>query len=231
MEPLKCIVVDDEELARGLIKSYIKRLDFLMLIAEVANPLEALQVMKREKIDVLFLDIQMPEIKGTDFAKLVPNDTQVIFTTAYSEYALEGFELNALDYLLKPISFERFLAAVNKAKPNLEESSSIKATAINDSITVKSGYDLHKIKYDDILYIESDSEYVNFYLGNKKLMSLQSLKKLLELLPKNKFMRVHRSYIVNREKVTALKGRDIYIADKEIPVSAQYFDAVKQELF
>jgi len=231
MEPLKCIVVDDEELARGLIKSYINRLDFLMLIAEVANPLEALQVMKREKIDVLFLDIQMPEIKGTDFAKLVPNDTQVIFTTAYSEYALEGFELNALDYLLKPISFERFLAAVNKAKPNLEESSSIKATAINDSITVKSGYDLHKIKYDDILYIESDSEYVNFYLGNKKLMSLQSLKKLLELLPKNKFMRVHRSYIVNREKVTALKGRDIYIADKEIPVSAQYFDAVKQELF
>ncbi|CAM4262993.1 LytTR family DNA-binding domain-containing protein [Zobellia roscoffensis] len=231
MEPIKCIVVDDEELARGLLKSYIERLDFLTLVAEVANPLEALQIIKKEKVDLLFLDIQMPEIKGTDFAKLVPDHIQIIFTTAYSEYALEGFELNALDYLLKPISFERFLAAVNKAKPNENEDNFEKASSGNDSITVKSGYDLHKLKYEDILYIESDSEYVNFYLGDKKLMSLQSLKKLLELLPENQFMRVHRSYIVNRRKVTALKGRDIYIGDKEIPVSAQYFDAVKQELF
>ena len=121
MEPIKCIVVDDEELARSLLKSYIERLDFLTLVAEVANPLEALQIMKDEKVDLLFLDIQMPEIKGTDFAKLVPGHIQVIFTTAYSEYALEGFELNALDYLLKPITFERFLAAVNKAKPNQDE--------------------------------------------------------------------------------------------------------------
>ncbi|MBT2162354.1 LytR/AlgR family response regulator transcription factor [Zobellia barbeyronii] len=231
MEPIKCIVVDDEELARGLLKAYINRLDFLTLIAEVANPLDALQIMKEERIDVLFLDIQMPEIKGTDFAKLVPEHTQVIFTTAYSEYALEGFELNALDYLLKPITFERFLAAVNKAKPKYEDVSPEKASSGKDSITVKSGYDLHKIKYEDILYIESDSEYVNFYLGDKKLMSLQSLKKLLDILPEDQFMRVHRSYIINRNKVTALKGRDIYIGDKEIPVSAQYFDAVKQELF
>lgn len=231
MEPIKCIVVDDEELARGLLKAYINRLDFLTLIAEVANPLDALQIMKEERIDVLFLDIQMPEIKGTDFAKLVPEHTQVIFTTAYSEYALEGFELNALDYLLKPITFERFLAAVNKAKPNQKEVGPEKIPSGSDSITVKSGYDLHKIKYEDILYIESDSEYVNFYLGDKKLMSLQSLKKLLDILPEDQFMRVHRSYIINRNKVTALKGRDIYIGDKEIPVSAQYFDAVKQELF
>ncbi|MGJ8737872.1 LytR/AlgR family response regulator transcription factor [Zobellia laminariae] len=231
MEPIKCIVVDDEELARGLLKAYINRLDFLTLIAEVANPLDALQIMKEERIDVLFLDIQMPEIKGTDFAKLVPEHTQVIFTTAYSEYALEGFELNALDYLLKPITFERFLAAVNKAKPNQKEVGPEKISSGSDSITVKSGYDLHKIKYEDILYIESDSEYVNFYLGDKKLMSLQSLKKLLDILPEDRFMRVHRSYIINRNKVTALKGRDIYIGDKEIPVSAQYFDAVKQELF
>ncbi|MUH35697.1 DNA-binding response regulator [Zobellia amurskyensis] len=229
MEPIKCIVVDDEELARGLLKAYIERLDFLTLVAEVANPLEALNIMKSERVDLLFLDIQMPEIKGTDLAKLVPEHTQVIFTTAYSEYALEGFELSALDYLLKPISFERFLSAVNKAKPNKEVNEKEKDSA--DSITVKSGYDLHKLKYDDILYIESDSEYVNFHLGDKKLMSLQSLKKLLELLPADQFMRVHRSYIVNRQKVTALKGRDIYIGDKEIPVSAQYFDTVKEELF
>ena len=229
MEPIKCIVVDDEELARGLLKAYIERLDFLKLVAEVANPLDALNIMKSERVDLLFLDIQMPEIKGTDLAKLVPNHTQVIFTTAYSEYALEGFELSALDYLLKPISFERFLSAVNKAKPNKEVYTKDKDSA--DSITIKSGYDLHKLKYEDILYIESDSEYVNFYLGDKKFMSLQSLKKLIELLPTDQFMRVHRSFIVNRKKVTSLKGRDIYIGNKEIPVSAQYFDAVKEELF
>ncbi|WP_276167906.1 LytR/AlgR family response regulator transcription factor [Zobellia alginiliquefaciens] len=231
MEPIKCIIVDDEELARGLLKAYVERLDFLTLVAEVANPLEALQLIKEEKVDLLFLDIQMPEIKGTDFAKLVPENTQVIFTTAYSEYALEGFELSALDYLLKPITFERFLSAVNKAKPNREEVYIEQLPSGGDSITVKSGYDLHKLKYDDILYIESDSEYVNFYVGDKKLMSLQSLKKLQEVLPASQFMRVHRSYIVNRGKVTALKGRDIYIGEKEIPVSAQYFEAVKEELF
>lgn len=229
MEAIKCVVVDDEELARGLLKAYIERLDFLTLVAEVANPLEALNLLKNEGIDLLFLDIQMPEIKGTDFAKLVPKETQVIFTTAYSEYALEGFELSALDYLLKPITFERFLTAVNKAKVQKEERAPENFS--DASITVKSGYDLHKVKYDDILFIESDSEYVHYHLKDKKIMSHQSLKKLMELLPDSLFMRVHRSYIVNRKQVTALKGRDIYIGDKDIPVSAQYFDEVRRQLF
>ncbi|PKA99094.1 LytTR family two component transcriptional regulator [Flavobacteriaceae bacterium MAR_2009_75] len=229
MEPIKCIIVDDEELARSLIKNYIERLDFLTLVAELANPLDALPLLKKKEVGLLFLDIQMPEIKGTDFAKLVPKNTQIIFTTAYSEYAIEGFELSALDYLLKPITFERFLAAVSKAKYIKEKNYG--QESIEGSITVKSGYDLHKLKYDDILFVESDSEYVHYHLADKKIMSHQSLKKLMEVLPNGQFMRVHRSYIVNRKQVTALKGKDIFIGNNEIPVSAQYFEDVKLELF
>lgn len=223
MKTIKCIVIDDEELARTLLKSYIDKVDFLELIADFENPIDAMQVLKETAIDLVFLDIQMPELKGTDFAKMIDSKTKVIFTTAYSEYALEGFELNALDYLLKPIAFERFLQAINKYKQ--EE------TVIDDSITVKSGYDLHKLKYDDILYVESDSEYVNFYIADKKIMSYQTLKSLEKTLPTSTFMRVHRSYIVNKQKVSALKGRDLLIADVKIPVSDSYFEAVKTELF
>ena len=223
MNTIKCIVIDDEELARTLLKSYIDKVDFLELVADFENPIEAIQLLKGSDIDIIFLDIQMPELKGTDFAKMINSKTRVIFTTAYSEYALEGFELNALDYLLKPITFERFLQAVNKYKQ--EE------TAIDDSITVKSGYDLHKLKFDDILYVESDSEYVNFYTTGKKIMSYQTLKSLEKTLPISTFIRVHRSYIVNKQKVSALKGRDLLISDVKIPVSDSYFEKVKQELF
>ena len=225
MNMIKCIIIDDEELARTLLKSYIDKVDFLELVDDFENPIEAMQVLKENAIDLVFLDIQMPELKGTDFAKMIDPKTKVIFTTAYSEYALEGFELNALDYLLKPITFERFLTAVNKVKV---EADSIQ---LDDTITVKSGYDLFKVKFEDILYIESDSEYVNFYTSGKKIMSHQSLKSLENSLPKFLFMRVHRSYIVNKIKVTGLKGRDLIIADTLIPVSDSYFSDVKKELF
>ncbi len=225
METIKCLVVDDEELARTLIANYIGKLDFLELLGTAENPLEAMKIMNQRQVDLLFLDIQMPELKGTDFAKTVGADTKIIFTTAYSEYALEGFELNALDYLLKPITFERFLIAVNKSKSNMNSLDE------NDSITVKSGYDLHKLKYDDILYIQSDSEYVVYHTADGKIMSNQSLTKLEKLLPNALFMRVHRSFIVNKTKVSALKGRDLVIGDTKIPVSDRYFEVAKKELF
>ena len=224
MNTIKCIVIDDEELARTLLKSYIDKVDFLELVDDFENPIDAMQVIKDSDIDLVFLDIQMPELKGTDFAKMIDSKSKVIFTTAYSQYALEGFELNALDYLLKPITFERFLPAVNRVKVDNE-------TTIEDSITIKSGYDLFKVKFEDILYIESDSEYVNFYTPGKKIMSHQSLKSLEKTLPKFLFMRVHRSYMVNKIKVTGLKGRDLIIADTLIPVSDSYFSDVKKELF
>ncbi|MGB5554467.1 MAG: LytTR family DNA-binding domain-containing protein [Flavobacteriaceae bacterium] len=225
MEKLNCFVVDDEELARALLESYIAKLDFLEFAGSAEGPVEAMNLMRKTKVDILFLDIQMPEIKGTDFAKMISAETQIIFTTAYSEYALEGFELNALDYLLKPITFERFLKAVNKAKPTGE------TKITDDSITIKSGYDLHKVKYTDIRYIESDSEYVNYYTADKKIMSNQSLKALEKVLPSALFIRVHRSYIVNREMVTGLKGRDLLLGDVQIPVSDSYYDLVKDSLF
>ncbi|GAA3620028.1 LytR/AlgR family response regulator transcription factor [Flavivirga jejuensis] len=223
MNKIKCIVVDDEELARALLKSYIDKVDFLELVDSFENPIDAMLITKNADIDIVFLDIQMPELRGIDFAKMVDSSTKVVFTTAYSEYALEGFELNALDYLLKPITFERFLKAVNKFKKEEVE--------FNDNITVRSGYDLHKLKYDQILYIESDSEYVIFHTSDRKIMSHQTLKSLVQKLPSSIFMKVHRSFIVNKKKVSALKGRNLLITDIKIPVSDSYFEVVKKDLF
>ncbi|MFD2562388.1 LytR/AlgR family response regulator transcription factor [Aquimarina rubra] len=222
---LRCLIIDDEELARTLLKTYIDRLHFIEIVDSLESPLNAIELLQNEVIDVIFLDIQMPELKGTDFAKMIPTTTEIIFTTAYSEYALEGFELNALDYLLKPITFDRFLAAVHKIKKGLQP------TILNETITIKSGYDLHKIKYRDILYLESDSEYVIYHTDNRKIMSHQTLKLLEETLPANIFMRVHRSFIVNRNKVTALKGKDLFLSEIKIPVSSTYHEQVKEQLF
>ncbi|MGY3794573.1 LytR/AlgR family response regulator transcription factor [uncultured Aquimarina sp.] len=221
---LKCIIIDDEELARTLLKTYIDRLDYVEIVASLENPLDAIPILKSQTIDILFLDIQMPDLKGTDLAKMISSNTQIIFTTAYSEYALEGFELNALDYLLKPITFNRFLTAINKVK---KESHSQETDA---TITIKSGYDLHKIKYKDILFIESDSEYVIYHIDNKKIMSHQTLKSLEEKLP-HFFMRVHRSFIINKNYVSALKGKDLLIHNTKIPVSSTYYESVKETLF
>ena len=222
---IKCLIIDDEELARELIKSYINKTDFLELKGMFENPIEALPLLKEEAIDVIFLDIQMPELKGTDFAKLIPESIRFIFTTAYSVYALEGYDLNALDYLLKPITYERFLKAVVKTKESTTE-------ITTENITIKSGYDLHKIKLNDIIYIESDSEYVNFHLSNgKKIMSYQSLKSLEKSLPNDIFMRVHRSYMINKTNVTALKGKDLILNTITIPVSSSYYEKVKEILF
>ncbi len=224
---LKCIIIDDEELARALLKSYVDKLDFIVSKGAYENPLEALPILKTEVIDVVFLDIQMPQLKGTDFAKMISPTTRVIFTTAYSEYALDGYELNAIDYLLKPITFERFITAVNKVQTTTRNITDIGS----QTITIKSGYDLHKVRLSEIYYIKSDSEYVTFYLDNKKIMSYQSLKSLEDSLPPSLFMRVHRSYIINKNKVQALKDKDIVIQDHRIPVSATYFETVKKELF
>jgi DNA-binding LytR/AlgR family response regulator len=222
----KCIIIDDEELARGLLESYVAKLDYLELVGSFENPLDALDCLKKEEIRIVFLDIQMPEIKGTDFAKFIPPTAKIIFTTAYSDYALEGYDLNATDYLLKPITFQRFLKAVEKTKPE--------TTTINTAdktITIKSGYDLFKIKLDEITHIESDSEYAVFYTKSKKIMSLQSLKSLEKTLDPAVFIRVHRSFIVNRDKVTGLKGRDLSLGSIQIPVSDSYYEMVKKKLF
>jgi DNA-binding LytR/AlgR family response regulator len=166
----------------------------------------------------------MPDIKGTDFAELIKKlNTRIIFTTAYSEYALKGYELNALDYLVKPISFQRFLSAVEKLPKTVESDENF--------IIIKSGYDLHKVLFQDIVYIASNSEYVDYHLENgKKIMANQSLKKLEAALP-NTFLRVHRTYIVNKIKVNSLKNRELIIGEVKIPVSDSYYETVKNEMF
>ncbi|WP_339849567.1 LytTR family DNA-binding domain-containing protein [uncultured Dokdonia sp.] len=224
MKMLRCIIVDDEELARTLLTTYVAKVSHVELLASFENPLHALSYIKENEVDLVFMDIQMPELKGTDFAELIINDNiKVIFTTAYSEYALKGFELNALDYLAKPITFKRFLAAINKFPVVSKEAKT--------SLVIKSGYDLHRVLFQDILYIESDSEYVNYHLEDgKKIMANQSLSKLLNELP-SQFIRVHRSYIVNKNKVTSLKGRSLMLSNTEIPVSDSYFEAVKNTVF
>lgn len=222
---LKCLIIDDEVLAIALLKEYIDKLDFLGLVAAFSNPLEALSILEKEVIDVIFLDIQMPELTGTEFAKMVNPPTQIIFTTAYSQFAAESYELNALDYLLKPIEFPRFLTAVNKVKKKASQ------LVKDQTITIKSGYDLYIKKYSEILYVQSDVNYVLFHTTTKQIMSYQSMKSLEETLDNTIFKRVHRSYIVNKNAVTALKGRTLYLGEISVPVSDKYYDKVKNELF
>lgn len=224
MKSISCIIIDDEELARKLLENYIEKVDFLVCNTSFENPLDGLSYLKENPVDLVFLDIQMPELSGTDLAEIISDfDTKVIFTTAYSEYALEGFELAAVDYLLKPITFKRFLSAVEKLPK--------KELSHNEHIIIKSGYDLHKVTPEEIIYIESDSEYVRYHLeGGKKIMSNQSLSKLLFKLPTS-FVQVHRSFIVNGNKVSGLKGRELLINDIKIPVSDSYYEKVKKKLF
>lgn len=225
---IKCLIIDDEELARKLIENHVEKVDFLEAVGSFDSPIKAMEVLNSQHIDLVFLDIQMPDLKGTEFAKLIQGKTQVIFTTAYSEYALEGYELDVVDYLLKPITFDRFLMAVNKVKIPQETNTEKKT---DEFITVKSGYDFYKVKLNDIYFIKSDGEYVVFHTENKKIMSYQSLKVLEQTLPTSRFMRVHRSYIINKDKVIALRDRYLMVKEQQIPVSNTYFEDVKNLLF
>lgn len=224
---INCVIIDDEELARKLLETYVEKVAFLKWLGSFENPLDGLSFLKSNSVDLLFLDIQMPELKGTDFVELIAKSkTKVIFTTAYSEYALKGFELSVMDYLLKPITFKRFLSAVEKY-PRIEWVDRISTKPI----IIKSGYDLHKILPQEILYIESNGEYVHYHLeGGKKLTANQSLSKLINTLP-DSFLRVHRSYIVNGEKVSGLKSRNLLLSDLKIPISDSYLEVVKSKLF
>jgi len=219
---IRCIVIDDEEMARRLLEKYIAKIPNLKLMDSFENPLEALTLLSNDSVDLVFLDIQMPEIKGTDFARSIHKNVKIIFTTAYSEYALEGFELSAMDYLLKPITFNRFLAAVQKY-PEVKDLSS------ETTISIKSGYDLIKVPTADIRFIMSESEYVTYFLKDRKIMSYNSLKSLEIQLDSSNFMRVHRSYIVNKSFISGISGRNLLLGDTKIPVSKTYLQQVRKE--
>lgn len=228
MKKINCLVVDDEELARKLLENYIARLPHLHLVQKCANPLEAFSVFQENGVDILFLDIQMPELTGIDFLKSLPQKPKVIFTTAYSEYAIEGYQLDVIDYLLKPFSFERFVQAVNKAVEQLKTNT---GNAEKDFLLVRSEHKVHKIKLEDIRYIQSMREYVAYFLPTGKILELNSLKKLEEKLPSDRFIRIHKSYIVPIQKVTALEGNLVHIGNEKLPIGSLYKEEVLKRIF
>lgn len=236
MQTLRCCVIDDEPLASGLIRSYIEKTPFLEIAGEFSSPRDAVSTILNNDIDIVFLDIQMPQLNGIEFARIIPADTRIIFTTAYSDYAVEGFRVNALDYLLKPISYEEFLAAARRALAWYEmkhqsDSSKLQTQAsptekTGEYIIVRSEYKLVQVRIADILYIEGLKDYVKIYVegSEKSIMTLLSMKALEQTLPSDTFMRVHRSYIVNLSKIKVIERNRIIFGRTQIPVSESYKD-------
>lgn len=229
-----CLIVDDEQLARTLLSAYIDKIPHLNIIGSCKSPLEAMNILRNESVDILLLDIQMPELSGMDLLKVISDPPAVIFTTAYSEYAVSSYELNAVDYLLKPFAFDRFLKAINKAIENVDlkkgQSDSVEQSA-EENIFIKGDQKTYKVKPESILYIEGLKEYVSFYIKDlDRIISLHSLTKLESELSKYNFMRVHRSYIVNLNNITAFERHSLWIDKKEIPIGKTYRDAVKEKL-
>lgn len=230
---IKCIVVDDEALARRLLRDHIGKIPELELVAQCENPLQARAEITKHNIDLMFLDIQMPEITGIDFLKTLKTKPLTIFITAFPDYALQSYELDVIDYLLKPVSFERFYQAVNKAVDYLSYRSQ-KGTepVVKNEDTmydkgyfyVKADYKIVRVNYRDILFIEGLREYVQIHTENKKIVTYISMQKMTELLPSKYFFRVHKSYIVNLQKIESIQGNLITICGKHVSVSKNQKD-------
>jgi two-component system LytT family response regulator len=225
---LSCLIVEDEPLARNLLTEYVRKVPYLTLVDACSSPLAAIEVLRKNTIDVMFLDIQMPEITGITLLKTLQKKPLVILTTAYSEYALESYELDVLDYLLKPVTFERFLRAVDKANQRLTSTSQpttpTEKTADTNQpfVFVKDGTKLVKILLDDILYVEGLKDYVTIHTRQQKITSLQRLKNLEEQLPSNKFIRIHHSYIIALSAIDVVHKGEVQIGNVFIPISDSY---------
>lgn len=227
-----CLIVEDEPLARNLLTEYVKKVSFLNLVKACSNPMEALDVLRTNTIDILFLDIQMPEITGITLLKILQKKPMVILTTAYSEYALESYELDVVDYLLKPITFDRFLKAVDKAAQRIttpattiiEKSAGESAP---DFVFVKDGTKLVKINFDDILYVEGLKDYVTIHTKTQKVVTLQRLKSLEQQLPPEKFIRIHHSFIIALKAIEVVHKGEVQIGNAMIPISDSYKKAFR----
>jgi len=231
MNILKTIAIDDEPLALSLIKEYILKTPYLELAGTFDNPADAGNFLSNNKADLMFLDIQMPDLSGIDFIKTLPIPPKVIIATAFEKYALETFKINAVDYLLKPFDYAEFLAAVNKARKmlDLESNALVKIDADQQFLFLKSEYRIKKISFHEILYLEGMKDYIKVYLEttDKPVVSINTLKALEEKLPSTQFMRVHRSYIVNLQKIDTIERRRIVFGDKHIPVSEPYLESFR----
>ena len=221
---LRCLLVDDEPLALELLEGYVTKTPTLTLAGRCNSAFQAMEMLDKTEVDLMFLDIQMPGLSGLDFSRSLQDGPKVIFTTAFEQYALEGFKVDALDYLLKPISYPEFLNAVNKAKRWFEHFEKASVSETRTSIFVKADYKLVQIEFNDILYIEGLKDYVKFCLedNEKSILSLMSMKSLEENLPESKFMRVHRSFIVNLDKIKTIERNRIVFGKEYIPISENY---------
>ena len=228
---IRCLIVDDEMLARDLLEDNIKKIPFLELVQTCKSAMDAMEVLRSQSVDLIFLDIQMPDISGVQLLKSLHHKPLVIFTTAFSKYATEGFDLDVIDYLLKPYSFERFLKAVNKVHEYMGlrdraalQSNPREVVASPNYLFVKADYKLYKINLKDILYIEGLKDYVKIYAGEKPVVTQISMKALEEKLPSQDFIRVHRSFIVAFNKIDFVQKHMLTIGKKEIPISEHYRD-------
>lgn len=228
MITIRCCVIDDEPLASQLIASYINKTPFMELVGTFDSAQAAIKTILDENVDIVFLDIQMPQLSGMEFARVILPSCRVVFVTAYESYAIQGYKANALDYLLKPVSYEDFVATANRALHWVELNRQVKErTADRDYLIVKSEYKLVQIPTQDILYIEGLKDYVKVYLDNreKPIMTLMSMKLLDRFLPVSQFLRVHRSYIVNTSKIKVIERNRIVFGNTYIPVSESYKQA------
>lgn len=236
---MRVVIIDDEPLAIEVIESYLAKVEGVELVATCTNPLDAINVLNKDKIDLIFLDIEMPNLNGLELARNIENLPQIIITTAYSQYALEGFELNVTDYLIKPIPFHRFLKAIARAKGMHELKMGAKRVPVQESnvsepdfIFIKAEYDRMRVNLNELAYIEGLKDYLKFHLrpSGKPLLTLSSFKEILEKLPPSKFFRVHRSFIVNIDFITGIQKTKILIGDIRIPIGEKYKKEVYKRL-
>lgn len=220
---MNCIIIEDQPPAQRILKKYIKDIGTLTLKATFSNAIEAMEFLKTNRVELLFLDIHLPKISGIDFLKMLPNPPHVILTTAFSDYALESYEFSVVDYLLKPFSFQRFVKAVSKIKIETPSNDLKKNESQRKTIFIKSGYEFIKVMVEDISHIQSDADYTEIFITNKKLLSSESLRYWIENLDKNQFVRVHKSFIINTFKIEKIVGNQIFLNNKiTIPIGRAY---------
>jgi DNA-binding LytR/AlgR family response regulator len=231
---ITCIIVDDEPVAREVMESLLSRIDQVEVIGSCKNAIEAFNIINEQSVDLIFLDINMPEISGLSFARSINSDIKIIFTTAYREYAVEGFDLRAVDYLLKPISFERLFQSINKyideARPEKPGSENNPEQGVSDYIFVRSDRKMIKIAFGDILFIESISDYIKIHLISKSVVTRETITSIEAKLPKKDFIRTHRSFIISKTLIDSYTNEFVEIGPRQIPISRSYKDEVLKKL-
>lgn len=227
---LQCIIIDDEPIARKILEEYIEDIDFLELAGQAENPLKAMGLLRDNNIDLIFLDINMPKISGIDFLKNTKSTASVIFTTAYAQYAIEAYDLEVVDYLVKPIAFERFLKACNRVKELHAGRNHLPTTKESDHFYIKCNTQIEKVYYDDLIYAEAMLNYVMLHTSTKKMMVYVTIKNLEEQLPADIFFKVHKSFIVNKTKIKSIEGNMLNLGDAIITISQNLRERVLAEV-